>query len=198
MQVSALNHTNVVNRPFEWAENVSLEAPPEQPQMSPELRNYYRNAADDVQSLRTTTARPLPIPQQVIPNGDSTWKSKPDSMFSFLCDEWTWSVTRTDDQLRMFCPGCDRQGNNQDKQIVLQNNPDGSTTLKIQFDGQWLPDVKGRVEQTRNGMVFVGENGMRIEMRNTRDGFDLSFDGMEKLPGKLPKLNGETIKFRRG
>lgn len=150
------------------------------------LSSYLLAAAGDTQALKQDSLDA--IGQDVIPMGESHFDSSLTADILGLADEWPWTITRSPNEIRMFCPGRfnPETGKNEDKQIVLTSE-NGKVTLKIMIDGDWLPPIQG---QLHNG-VFQGEGGQTVQIQANRQGFRLELDNV------YPDLDGRGIQMER-
>ncbi len=150
------------------------------------LNNYLVTAVGDSQALKQDGLDEIGL--DVIPMGESHFDSSLTADVLGLADEWPWTITRSPNEIRMFCPGRfnPETGKNEDKQIVLTSQ-NGKVTLKIMIDGDWLPPIQG---QLKNG-IFQGEGGQTVQIQANRKGFRLELDNV------YPDLDGRGIQMDR-
>ena len=205
MKIDPHQNSPVSANPSTTGPKTSSSPPPASPdpsisKPSPASLNYAQTARQDAAQMRSLGSTPnsIAIPDSLIPAGVSHYTSLPGGMVGLVADAWPWQITKTEDRLQLYCPGRDEKtGANQDKQIILEKGPDGRERLKIQFDGEWLPEIPGKLVETPDGVEFIGDNGVRVTLKRTKKGFDIEFEGMEDMPGALSELDDSTIHFRR-
>ena len=193
MKISA--NTPVVTLPAKRAFDHAPAAP------DARLGDYVRSAAWDSQAVKQAAPDGLSaMPEGVIPQGESHFSSSLTADFFGLGGEWPWTITRTANEIKMFCPGRVNPdtGKHEDKQIILSSDPSqpGKATLRIMMDGDWLAPVSGRLVPQAGGAVFQGDGGETVSMQANRTGFGLDLDGFGRI---CPDLDGLGIQMdRRG
>lgn len=174
----------------------SLKAEPAPTGTDPQLSAYLRSATSDAQAVKGDGLSALS--EDMIPMGESRFDSSLTADFLGLADEWPWTITRTPNEIRMFCPGGynAEKGKNEDKQIILTADPSnpGKATLRMMIDGDWRPSVQGRLVAQNGGAVFQGAEGEMVSLKANRKGFRLDVEGCDKI---CPELDGHGVQMDR-
>ena len=186
--------TAIATLPLARAFDQTLSAPDDR------LGGYLRSAAEDSHAVKQAAAPDGlgALPEDVIPWGESHFSSSLTADLLGLGSEWPWTITRTAQEIKMFCPGRvnPETGKHEDKQIILSSDPSqpGKAILKIMMDGDWMAPVFGRLVTQAGGAVFQGDGGETVSLKANRKGFRIDLDGFERI---CPDLDGCGIQMDR-